>query len=143
MNTTPKERFEVCQCLGSLGLSYEQVAQLRRIAMTLQRWYELECGVEGAGNSTHSIERDDNGDGKPFYRVQYQSATAGWIDNRRPIADREKGALKRLAGLMSTMPELTYYVQTDPRGASLFILKRKDVGGAQIEQVYNRGVAVY
>lgn len=143
MSTTLKERTDIHIRLGWLGFTYQQSSQLRRIAMTLRRWYELECGVDGHNNSTYSIERDDNGDGKPFYRVQYQSATAGWIDNRRPVADREKGALKRLAGLMSTMPELTYYVQTDPRGPALYILKRSDVNGCEIEQVYNRGVAVY
>lgn len=74
MSTTTKERIEVHKHLNSLGFSYEQARTLRRISMTLQRWFELECGTEGHNNSTHSIERDDNGDGKPFYRVQYQSA---------------------------------------------------------------------
>lgn len=142
MSTTPKERSQIIHRLGSLGFSYEQANQLRRISITLQRWFELECGTSGHNDSTHSIERDEVTE-KPFYRVQYQSAAAGWIDNRRPVADREKGARQRLAKLMSAFPLLTAYIQTDCRGPALYILKCSDVNGHDIEQVYTRGLAVY
>lgn len=79
----------------------------------------------------------------PFTVFNINQQTSGWIDNRRPIADREKGARTRLVKLMAQFPDLTYYIQTDCRGASLYILKRSDVNGCDIEQVYNRGIAVY
>lgn len=141
MNASLKERIEIHQRLGSLGFSYQEANQLRRIATTLRRWYELECG---AGNSTCtvSIERNEKTD-QPFKRIQFQTAAGGWADQRYPIADREKGALNRLSKLMALRPELTHYVQTDPRGAALYILRRSDVNGHEIEQVYNRGIAVY
>lgn len=39
---------------------------------------------------------------------------------------------------------LVAYVQTDPRGAALYILDRKDIPeGATLDSCYSRGVAVY
>lgn len=142
MNASPKERIEIHQRLGSLGFSYQEANQLRRIATTLRRWYELECG---AGNSTCtvSIERNEKTD-QPFKRIQFQTAAGGWADQRYPIADREKGALKRLEKLMASRPELVHYIQTDPRGCSLFLLKKSDIkDGERIDSIYSRGVAIY
>lgn len=46
--------------LRALGFTYDEAEALRRISMTLHRWYEHECN----GN----IERDgENGDGKPYW----------------------------------------------------------------------------
>lgn len=109
--------------------------------MTLRNWFKQECGA-GDSACTVSIERDEKTD-QPFKRIQFQTKAGGWADQRHPIADREKGARTRLAKLMAQFPDLTYYIQTDPRGASLYVLKRSDVNGCEIDQVYNRGVAVY
>lgn len=58
--------------------------------------------------------------------------------------DRETGALKRLAKVMAKYPTLAAYVQGDPRGASLFILRPGDVpDGASVDSYYSRGIAVY
>ena len=110
MNTTAKERYEVIARLEKLGIDYQTAQQLRRISLTLQRWFELECGT-GDEHVTLSVEREgENGEGKPFMRRQYQGPN-GWIDNRYPIADRETGARKRLARIMADFPKLTYYVR--------------------------------
>lgn len=122
------------ECIAPLtaaGITSEDAYALRRIAMTLRRWYELECGVEGGG-----VERDEE-----TGRVMWYSSRTG---KRTPYADRETGALRRLSDIMARYPSLGYYVQTDPRGASLYILRAGDVpAGELVESFYSRGVAVY
>jgi len=104
---------------------------LRRIAMQLHRWHELECGVENGG-----VERDET-TGKCYW---YSSHSG----RRTPTADRETGALKRLASIMARYPHLSHYVQGDPRGAALYILRPGDVPpGADADAYYSRGLAVY
>lgn len=137
MKTTPKERAEVIHRLGSLGIDYQSAEQLRRISMTLHRWSELECG-DGNDYSSWSIERDET-TGKPFLCVYPHTGKS----YRRPVADREAGAKKRLAKIMANFPGLLPYIQGDPRGASLYILKADDVHGYNIDSVYTRGTAVY
>lgn len=74
---------------------------------------------------------------KPYWR----NAMSG---KRYPTPDREKGARKRLAAIMAKYPDLDYYVQGDPRGAPLYILRPGDVPeGERAESYYSRGVAVY
>ena len=63
---------------------------------------------------------------------------------RFPVPDRETGALKRLAAIMARYPQLSAYVQGDPRGAALYILRPGDVPeGGQADAYYSRGIAVY
>lgn len=139
MSTTTKERIMIHQRLSSLGFSYEQANTLRRISMTLQRWFEQECGNSN-DHCSWSIERDEGTD-KPFRVVHPHHGLPSPM--RIPIADKEKGARRRLEKLMAQFPDFTYYIQTDPRGCALYILKKSDVNGHDIEQVYNRGVAVF
>ena len=129
---------EIIPRLMALGISYEHAHQLRRISMTLQRWFELECGT-GEGQTTYSVEREtDEDDSQPYMRVQYPTRD-GYVDNRWKIADRENGAKRRLARIMANYPTLAPYIQSDPRGAALYICKPEDVRADQ----YSRGVAVY
>lgn len=122
------------ECIPTLvraGISQNDAYALRRIAMQLHRWHELECGVEHGG-----VERDET-TGKCFW---YSSVTG----RRIPTADRETGALKRLAKIMKRYPALSAYVQGDPRGAALFILRPGDVpAGESADSYYSRGLAVY
>lgn len=134
--TTSKEITEVTCRLTKLGFGYEEIAALRRIAGTLHRWAELECG-DSNDVVSWSIERDE--ETKKPYRVIYPHSGSMY---RIPIADREAGALKRLAGIMAAHPELTSYHQTDPRGASLYILRPEDVRGS-VHSCYTNGIAVY
>jgi hypothetical protein len=148
--------------LLELGFTRDEAAQLRRISMALQRWFELECGT-GEGQTIISVERDgENGDGKPFKRIQYPSAR-GYVDRRYPIPDRETGARKRLQAIIKARNERTLitpsgriitetdksgavsaFIQTDPRGAALYILRPGDVPeGADVSAYYTRGIVVY
>jgi hypothetical protein len=122
------------ECIPPLmraGIANVDAIALRRIAMQLHRWHELECGMDCGG-----VERDE-ATGKT---VWYNSRTG----RRSPCADRETPALKRLAKIMARYPSLAYYVQGDPRGAALYILRPGDVPqGEDVGAYYSRGLAVY
>jgi len=135
----------VAECIETLrraGIAYDDATALRRIAMTLHRWHELECGSDSG-----AVERDET-TGKTYW----VNAMTG---KRFPCADRERGALKRLEKIISEHNKrlvaagthgqaLGYYVQGDPRGASLYILRPGDVPeGAEVDAYYSRGLAVY
>ena len=116
------------QQVMACGVSFDDARKLRRISMTLRRWSEHECN--GA------IQRDD--DGRPHWHSTF--------DGRKiaPAPDRERGAIKRLATIMAAYPTLTTYVQGDPRGCALYILRPSDVPeGKDADAYYSRGVAVY
>lgn len=130
------------EVLQGLGFTETEANQLRRISMTLQRWYELECGTE-AGH----IERDEETN-KPYMVREYRGKQYRVI-----TADRETGAIKRLQGIIHARnirqpraedPLLSYYLQTDPRGAALYILRPQDVpAGESPAAYYSRGICVY
>ena len=132
MNKRERERLTAQEnALMALGFTADEADTLRRISRTLRRWHELECGVDNG-----AIERDDN-----TQRPYWCSSTTG---RRYPVADRERGALRRLARGMATHAPLTYYIQTDPRGAALYILRPGDVPeGADPASCYTRGICVY
>jgi hypothetical protein len=121
---------------------------LRRISMTLHRWHEMECGdgndygswtIARGHKANGAFEYDDNG--APY--LEYHSHTANGATYTK-IPDRERGALKRLATIMTRYPTLKAYVQGDPRGASLYILRPGDVPeGESANSYYSRGIAVY
>ena len=138
-----------------LGFTRAEAAQLRRISMTLRRWYELECG-DGDGY----IARDEK-TGKPFY-VNCNARYVGANDPRARSAtpDREKGALVRLAKIVNarnarqqweqvdgkiTWPHsVRSYIQTDPRGAALYVIRPGDIPeGKDVDAYYSRGICVY
>lgn len=118
------------EALTALGFTTDEARELRRISMTLRRWFEGECG---AGNGC--IERDEETN-KPFWR-------SSMSDHRYSIPDRETGARKRLARIL-TGKNVSAYVQTDPRGAALYILRPGDVpNGEDPSAYYSRGICVY
>lgn len=137
--TETMRRARLDAYLLTLGFTDAEVASLRRINSTLQRWYELECG-DGNG----MIERDET-TGKPYW-IRYTRRTN---DARMPVADREAGALRRLAGIIKarnarTDAPVSTYIQTDPRGAALYILRPGDISaGDKVESCYTRGVCVF
>ena len=123
--------------LQSAGISWHDACALRRISMTLHRWHELECGVEHG-----CIEREgDDCTGRPFWSSSYgHNSTI----RRAYIPDREAGALKRLRAIMAKYAPLAYYIQGDPRGAALYIIRPGDVpDGQAVDAYYSRGLAVY
>jgi hypothetical protein len=128
------KRLDVINRLTEAGISLEDAVALRRIAATLRRWFEMECGSDSG-----AIERDE-ATGKPFQIGWYRNGTKYQF----PIRDRETGARKRLAQIMDRYPSLRAYVQGDPRGPSLYIARPGDIpDGAQIDSYYTNGIAVY
>ena len=126
--TKAQKRQWLIERLTKLGFNYGEIQTLRRIEMTLHRWSEHECN----GN----IQREgDDGEGKPRWHSGDNSK--GY---RTP--DRERGALKRLAKLVSTKPDLVYYHQGDPRGCALYVGFKSDIGDRSINSCYSRLVAV-
>lgn len=117
--------------LEMAGISGAEAIALRRISMTLHRWHELECGTDNG-----AVERDEE-TGKTYWL----NAMTG---KRWATPDRETGARKRLAAIMARHPTLSAYVQGDPRGCALYILRPGDIPtGADADSYYNRGIAVW
>ena len=152
------------KALISLGFTADEAEKLRRISMTLHRWYELEC-EDGNGY----IERHE-GTGKPVYvNCNSRFVSANDPRARRVIADRETGAIKRLNAIIKTRNAritdnkskdaeryihaachamlsgiVSTYIQTDPRGAALYIIRPGDIPeGQTVESCYSRGIVVY
>jgi len=116
--------------LMAIGISREDTEALRRISMTLRRWFEHECGTDNG-----CIERDET------------TNKAYWLNSismrRTPIADRETGARKRLARIMAQYPTLIAYVQGDCRGCALYVLTADQLDSKDsIDSIYTRGIAV-
>lgn len=122
---------------------------LRRISMTLHRWHELECGdsndyaswciVRGEVPHENGFVYRDNG--KPYFEVHSYNGALTYYDT---IPDRESGAKRRLAKIMARYPSLSWYIQGDPRGCALYILRPGDVpAGESADAYYSRGIAVY
>ena len=147
--------------LLELGFTQEEAEQLRRISMTLHRWYELECG-DSNQYGAWAIERDENGEGPPYLvHHHYQHGNGKDTTTRTRIADRERGAERRLRAIVdarntrgrchpvetcqcSYCVPISYYLQTDPRGAPLYIIRPGDVPeGKEVESWYTRGICVY
>lgn len=128
--------------LMELGISRADAESLRRISMTLRNWFEKECGDSNEYGSW-VIERDETTD-KPYMMHHHYRHGAGKDSvSRTPIADKEKGARKRLAIIMARYPGLTAYVQGDPRGCALYILTADQLSSEHgIDSIYNRGVAI-
>lgn len=123
-----KSTFEMIERLKRLNISEMDAWYLRRIAMTLHRWYERECNGE--------VERDEK-TGKT-YRVYQAPAFGDYKVSRERCPDLETGALKRLESIMASYPLLAYYLQGDPRGAPLYIYERGQLRtGIDIDSCYS------
>lgn len=98
----------------AIALDFNAARSLRRIALTLHRWFEQECG-DGNEYASWAIERDEQ-TGKPYRCVYPHTGTM----RRYPIPDREKGAIRRLTRLAKQYG-FYFYIQPDPRGYPLYI----------------------
>jgi len=127
MNKRQAQRYtHLCQSLATLGFSQDETDRLLRIEKTLHRWHEHECNGD--------IQRDEQ-TGKPYVVHNYTG-------NRYPYPDKEKGALKRLAAILEGKP-VSSYVQTDPRGCALYLIRPQDVpAGERVDCYYSRGIAL-
>jgi hypothetical protein len=128
-------RLHLIDALTGLGFTEEEANKLRTISNTLRNWFERECGTDAG-----AIERDEE-TGKPFFR--------NGRGKRFAVADLERGAMNRLAKIMADRNSrgyvpLPYYIQTDPRGAALYILRPGDVpDGKDAAAYHSRGICVY
>ena len=125
--TKERERYESIDRARRCGLSHDDAVAVRRIALTLHRWFELECG-DGNG----CIERDRDTD------ICYW--LSGRTGARFRIPDRETGARKRLDKILARYPDRFWkaYIQTDPRGGTIYLCKPEDA----TDSLYTRGVLV-
>lgn len=151
--------------LVTAGIPMPDADQLRRISMTLHRWHELECGdgndhgswcitrgkktservqtEQGLNVRKDTFTHDD--DGAPYLEHHHYMHGHGkdTVTYTR-LADRERGALKRLAKIMARYPGFQSYIQGDPRGCALYILRPGDVrAGDDVSSCYTRGIAVH
>ena len=123
-----KHRQNTFMALARLGISDADAATLVRASATLHTWHEHECN--GA------IQRDET-NGRPYWYSVKDGRKIG------PTSDREAGALKRISATLARYPGLTAYVQGDPRGCALYILRPGDVPeGCDPDSYYSRGIAV-
>ena len=152
--------------LGAMGFTSEEVWKLVKIERTLSRWSALECG-DGNDRCSWSIERAQSSyvcsqcghrgygeqaktcncekcgdpapvrtieqDGKPYFVTYPHDGKS----HRRPIADRERGAIIRLVKVLNAHPGIAYFHQTDPRGCSLYVGPTADMAVC-----HTRGVSV-
>jgi hypothetical protein len=141
--------------LKSLGFTFDECEKLRRISMTLRRWFELECG-NGDDRRSWAIERDETTEIPYMVTQHYRDGKT----TRHRVADRETGARRRLSAIIRAVNErrfiddsisatepkcddLSTYIQSDPRGAALYILRPGDVPeGKDPAAYYSRGICI-
>ena len=128
MRKRQAERYALlCQQLGSVGFTMEEVDSLLRCSRMLSRWSEHECN--GA------IQRDEQTHLPYWYNTQTGERVCR-------TADREAGALRR-AKTLCEGHGVTFYHQGDPRGCALWVLRPGDVpAGESPGAYYTRGVPV-
>lgn len=116
---------------NGIAADFDDANTLRRAQIALHRWAELECGDSNAGASW-AIVRDEQS-GIPYRCVYYHRG--GNESRRYRIADKEAGALRRIAAICKRLNAYWYH-QTDPRGCALYVsaepIKDND---------YTRGIA--
>ena len=109
----------------------EHARTLRRAALVLHRWDELECG-DSNNYRSWCISRDEE-TGKPYMEVSPHQGKS----YRDPIADREAGAIRRVEAVCKEL-KLHFYHQGDCRGCPLYVAKQP-INGSN----YTNGVAIY
>ena len=112
-----------------ISLAFDDANTLRRAELTLQAWGEAECGDSNDYNSW-AIERDEE-TGKPYKCIYPHKGEM----RRYRIADREAGALKRVAEVCKRNG-LHFFHQTDPRGCALYVSNEP-----LTDSYYTRGIA--
>lgn len=134
MSKVYREIAAIRRKLESRGIeaTNEQVSILRCAEMTLHRWAEQECG-DGNDYGSWCITRDET-TGKPYR--EYHPNNGNTV-TRTLIADREAGALKRIAKVCAEIGA-QFYHQTDPRGCALYVYKADAVpAGSNIDSLYS------
>lgn len=155
-----ERRARQAQALIGLGFTAEEGETLRRASHILQRWHEAECGTDRAclvrGRIVAGAFQYVD-DGVPYWEHAGFSGRARYTRT----ADRERGAKDRIAriigqrngrpclvdGVMRAADPrgpIAAYIQTDPRGAALYLIRPGDVpDGGDVASYYTRGICVY
>jgi hypothetical protein len=116
---------------NAIPANFDDANTLRRASITLSRWGEQECGFDG-GRGSYAIERDETTNVP--HMCFYPHSGSQMI--RRRIADKEAGALRRVAAVCKAIGA-HYFHQTDPRGCALYVAAE-----VLTDTNYTRGVAV-
>lgn len=132
-----RERFESIERAKRCGLSEQDAVAVRRIALTLHRWFELECG-DSNNYSSWVIERDEQSEIPYMVHHHYRHGKGEDSTTRIRIPDRETGARKRLDRIMSNYPQWRAYIQGDCRGGTIYLCKPEDA----TDSLYTRGVFI-
>lgn len=120
---------EMIKELRRAGFTHNETRTLVRLSRRLHRWYELKCG-----NEYGYIERDDS------TGVPYWCSSNGRIRVR--VYDDEAETRNHIEHIVSNRnarrpgDPLRVYIQSDPRGASLYLIREGDVH-------YTSGICVY
>lgn len=115
--------------LEEVGFSFEEIMELRRLSRCFRRFFER------LRNDVYYSEDD----GK-YYRMCANSK----IVTRYP--DLKRRYLKKLRAVFANHPNLTYYIQQDPRGSSLYVIKKTDLEYRldEMDQIYSTlGIPIY
>jgi hypothetical protein len=119
--------------LNRYGFNTAESFELFAIERRLNSWFTRECNGE--------IDRDEKSN--KVYGV-FECHRRGPTRTRLPIRDLETAALRKLDAIMATRPHLVSYVQTDPRGAALYIIEKERLTPTlSIDCQYSRGYCVY
>ena len=162
------ENRELLKGLESFGLSekeaavylallpYRDIGSSKLVAATglhKQFVYNALARLEEMGLAKHVIVRGrkngkafehDDGGSSYLEHHHYQHGRGKDYMTYTAIADRERGAQVRLQKIMQRYPKLHAYVQTDPRGCALYVIRPGDVPpGSKVCECCNRGIAVF
>ena len=131
-----QQTAQLAMTAARYGISAQDLSVLLAAERTLHRWSERECG-DGNNYASWAIERDEETDIP--YLVTYPHTGDSY---RTRIQDREAGAKRRIAKVMERYPDLLATYQGDPRGCSLYIVRKADVEGLDPCNWTSRGFAV-
>lgn len=128
-----KWKHDIVAALMHAGVKRDDAAALRRISMTINAWNIRMCNGDIQRCETSNI---------PY--TWFRPALGKPMQQGPRAADREAGAMKRLKDIMSRYPAMSHYVQGNPRGCCLYIIRPGDVPeGKEIDSHYTNGIAVY
>lgn len=113
MSKKSYETYELIQRRLGRDLPIEDITTLRKASLTLRSWFTRQCG----SSEGHIAQDEEN---KKWYQFQEYPTPEGFLQRKHQIPDLETGARKRIHDTCARLG-LHYYIQTDPRGLSLYI----------------------
>ena len=127
--------------LCNLGFTLYEVKDLVRISRRLNKFYDSNVYFhEDLGYYVRHYDIETT-----VYDQEKQKYFKKFTSKEVKVRDYETGRIKALKEIMKDKPELNYFIQTDPRGCSLYIYKKEALKeDTDIESVYSSiSIAVY